>query len=52
MKRFLGVEQKKRHRALLKDVNFWQECLKQALKNNDTTYAMYCDEMINKLKNK
>ncbi len=31
-------------------IEFWKESLRQALKNNDTMYAMYCDEMINKLK--
>lgn len=32
------------------NLKFWKECLRQALKNGDTMYAMYCDKMINKLK--
>jgi hypothetical protein len=36
----------------MKDIKFWQECLRQALKSNDTMYAMHCEEMIYKLKQK
>jgi len=32
-----------------KDINFWRQCLKQALKSGDVMYAMHCDKMINKL---
>tara|TARA_R110000782_G_scaffold108374_1_gene196902 strand:+ start:660 stop:836 length:177 start_codon:yes stop_codon:yes gene_type:complete len=33
-----------------KDLKYWRECLKQALKNNDINHAMQCDKMITKLK--
>jgi len=33
-----------------KDINFWTQLLRQALKSGDTMYAMHCDKMINKLK--
>lgn len=33
-----------------KDINFWRELLKQAIKTGDIMYATYCYEMINKLK--
>ena len=32
-------------------IKFWKDSLRLALKNGDTMYAMYCDKMINKLKN-
>lgn len=33
-----------------KDINFWTQLLKQALKSGDIMYAMHCDKMINNLK--
>ena len=33
-----------------KEINFWKKCLKQALKTQDTIYAMNCDKIISKLK--
>jgi len=37
-------------KIMKKDINFWTELLKQALKSGDIMYAMHCDKMINKLK--
>lgn len=36
----------------MKEIIFWRECLKNALKSNDMMYAMHCDEQINKLTQK
>lgn len=35
---------------ITKEIAFWRECLKMALKNNDTNYAMHCNEQITYLK--
>lgn len=33
-------------------ITFWKECLRLALKSNDTMYAMHCNEQLYKLKQK
>jgi len=35
---------------ITKEIATWRECLKMALKNNDTMYAMHCNEQITFLK--
>ena len=32
------------------NIKHWRKLLRQALKTNDISFAIYCDEMINKLK--
>ena len=33
-----------------KDLKYWRECLRSALRQSDMSYAMKCDKMITKLK--
>ena len=33
-----------------KDLKYWRECLKSALRQSDMSYAMQCDKEITKLK--
>jgi|TARA_R110001592_G_C12557342_1_gene690783 hypothetical protein len=35
-----------------KDLKYWRECLKSALRQSDMSYAMQCDKEITKLKKK
>lgn len=35
-----------------KDLKYWRECLKSALRQSDMPYAMQCDKMIFELKTK
>ena len=35
-----------------KDLKYWRECLKSALRHSDMSYAMQCDKEITKLKKK